>query len=203
MTISYQYVTDSATYSAASGSPVTVNLYLHEIADTSFIAANGGLFGAGVAVQTTGRVPLHSSFITNIVTNTAAIGVGGGFGADTVWNRTNVSVGGKSAALVESIGLVQPEVGSTPDSNGLILLGSVTIQAGLPGTVTKFAVGSFANLTSNFLAYEFGEGNTITSLGPLSGFPFDLDADDNYSNGGGATYQGANDVINTFTITAV
>jgi hypothetical protein len=209
--ITYQYVTDQTTYTATgAGATVNVQLFLQETltnGDTSLInptagTANSGLFGAGVAVQQTGTVPTNASTISTIATNQTAIGVGGGFGTNSAtFDQTNVTPAtppnsGTSAALIESIPVGTAQ-GPTTDSTGRILLGTLTLTAGAAGTTTTFSITSFTN-SANPLAVQFGEGNTVTN--GVNGF--DLDSTNNAFNGGPPpTYTGANDIINTFTVT--
>jgi hypothetical protein len=199
--IVYQYVTDQSNYTVSAGATFTVNLYLKEFlssGDTSFITAESGMLGAGVGIQRSGSGP---TIITAIKVNDSTIGSGGGFGSNTFpFDQTNVNSNGRDAALIESIAAGTPQ-GPTPDAQGMILLGTATLKAGAAGTTTTFTITSFAN-SSNTLAQNFGEGNTVTvGLYSASGKPFDLDSTDNKFNGGGATYMGANDTINRFTVT--
>jgi predicted outer membrane repeat protein len=190
---SYQYVTNASSYAAPAGSSITVGVYLKEVGST-LIADEGGLFGAGFAVQTKGTYPRNGSIITGTEANYD------GFGADSGWDRWNVAADGRSAALVESVGLTG-DLCPVPDADGLIYLGSVTITVGARGTVTRYQVGSFADLSRNSLAWQFGEGNTVTLGENWIGLPYDLDSDNSAFTGGGAVYAGANDIINGFTVT--
>lgn len=192
--VSYQYVTDQTTYSANPGASVTVQVFLLETLTSgsqSVINGDNGLFGAGVGLQQTGTVPTNATIISSISTNQSTIGVGGGFGPGSGFDQTNVATNGSNAALVESIA-VGTANGPTTDANGKILLGTVTLTAGAAGTTTTFSVTSFAH-SSNSLAQTLGEGNTITNH---SGFDLDKDSSS-------PSFSGANDITNTFTVTAV
>jgi hypothetical protein len=213
--ISYQYITDQTNYNAAAGASVTVNIYLQETLNngsTSLIAADTGMFGAGVAVQQTkGPGSSAAAAISSISVNNSTIGAGGGFGSNgavannnpksTAFDQTNTSSDGTNAGLIESIAIGTANGpttdGSTSTSTGKILLGTLTVTAGASGTTT-YSVTSFAN-SQNALATKFGEGNTITN-----GVGYDLDSTNNAFLGGGATYTGANDATTyTFTVATV
>jgi hypothetical protein len=207
--ILYQYVTDQTSYSAAAGGTVTVQLFLKEtltLGSTSLINAEGGMFAGSVGLQQTGSVPANPTIISSISTNQNPIGVGGGFGPDSGLNQTNVASDGTNAALIQTVDPLSLVfgIGPTPDANGKILLGTVTLTAGAAGTTTTFSVTSLANTSSsNPLSGppDGGEGNTIsvTSL-------WDLDLDNNgghnspFTGASPPDYFGANDITNTFTV---
>jgi hypothetical protein len=194
--ISYQYVTDQATYNATPGQTVTVNLYLQEVltgGSTSLINSDGGLYGAGVGIQFSKSTTSRSSVPTDIQTNLSPIGPGGGFGTGGgILNQTDLSMSNHNAALVEAVGATASQ-GPTVDANGRILLGTATIVAGSLNTTSTFTITSFAN-SDNKLAKLLGEGHTLSLNNQ-----FDLDSDNNAPNGG-AAYQGANDVTLSFSV---
>jgi hypothetical protein len=195
--ISYQYVTDKTSYSAQPGASVTVQVYLLETltgGSTSLINNHHGVSTAGVGVQQAGTVPANAAIISSISTNQSAVGAGGGFGTNAA-DQSNVKADGSNVALQESV--AGGSTGPTTDVNGKILLGTMTLTAGAANTITTFSVTSFAN-SSNSLATGFGGPSTATKSPQ-----FDLDRDNNGGGGPPATYNGANDISNTFTVVAV
>jgi hypothetical protein len=203
--ITYQYVTDQTTYSAVNaGDTVTVQLFLQETltnGSTSIINTDNGMFGAGVGINQSGTIPANATKATDINFNNAAI-TAGGFGAVNSFDLKNTASDGSNTALSESIGLGQPsgpQATLFSNSGGTIvnrvLLGTATLQAGAVGTSTTFQITSLFNSPNSSLG-NGNEGNTLTVN---SGF--DLDSDNNNFNGGGATYNGADDINNTFTVT--
>jgi hypothetical protein len=202
--ITYQYVTDQTNYNAVAGASVTVQLFLRETltgGSTSLINEEGGMFAGSVGLQQTGTVPANPTIISSISTNTNPIGVGGGFGPDGIGlNQTNLSSDGSNAALIQTVDIFSflSGQGPTPDANGKILLGTMTLTAGAAGTTTTFSVTSLVNSSSsNPLSGppDGGEGNTI-SITNL----WDLDSDNNGTQNGPPVYFGANDISNTFTV---
>jgi hypothetical protein len=205
--VMYQYITDQPNYVASGpGATVTVNLYLQEviaIGDTSLIVANHGMGGAGVVDQRVSFVGATPTTITTLTPNTSPIGIGGGFGMNP-GTTSNVDAASLSAALnvLVPAGTLQ---GPVPDAMGRIRLGTETLTAGSAGSVTTFRVESFFNNINNPptnpLAAGAGPmGNTVTLALAPSFFSLDLDFTNNDGTGG-ATYTGANQTINLFTVT--
>jgi hypothetical protein len=211
--ITYQYTTDLATYTAQTGSTVTVQLYLSEIltsSSSSIINNDNGMFGAGVGVNNKGgATTTGQATISSFTLNTAAISAGGFGSGGSAGNATDVSKDGSNGALIESIGPglnAGPLASQFSNSNGTVinrvLLGTATITAGVAGNSTTFTITSLFNSPNTTL----GQGNEDNTLTVKSGW--DLDADNNGGNPSfitGAsppTYAGANDISNTFIVTA-
>jgi hypothetical protein len=200
--ISYQYVTDATNYNAVAGTNVTANVYLEETvtgSDTSFIAAQHGLFNAGFGTKQTGTVPTGASTISQITPNTQTEPAGfqgptsQSVSATRGWQLEGTSLGDTTAGPSgTTAGGSVTTVGGTTTTK--VFLGTITLTAGTLGTTTTFTIQSKRTLQN-----DPGDGNTLTFNGG-----FDLDKD---SSGQGApvTWTGADAVgaNNTFTVTAV
>ena len=177
--ISYQYTAGGSSYTVSPGQSITVPLYLHEIltgGDTSLIGANGGLYAGGFAVIRSGTVPSSPAALTAIAGDLTTFS--GGFFAPDTMSMTSSFMRGAIAA-----GSTYP----SPDANGLISLGTVTIQG-----------GTIAGQTSSFMVQPYGISNaTVTNL-PLP-FGYDLDSTNNGTTAGPPTYAGATAMVYTVT----
>lgn len=174
---------NTAAIDAAPGATVTVELYIEEslaVGDTSLIASENGLSGAGVSVtQTASTGPGSPAIITAMTTDS---------GFNSSLDLTSVNSDGTLGTIDEDT----TANGSGPEGDcgapgalvGYVPLGTATITAGdAAGEVTTFTVDKLNDLG----------GNTITA----TNF-YDLDMTDN----GGApppAYVGAQ--ATTFTIT--
>jgi hypothetical protein len=199
--VTYQYVTDSTSYSAAAGANVTVNVFLQEVltgSSTSIINFDGGLFGAGflVSQQTGGGNSTISSAAVSWNTNNATTGAPPGFGTGAQTSTspaTSTQIGG----LVNiGSGSISPNTSNISSVNGTTLpntitnavfLGSFTVKA---GSSTTFALQSYSNFSGV-------DGNTLTPAGT------DLDVSGTAPNG--EQYIGADSQspVYTFTVAAV
>jgi hypothetical protein len=203
--ISYNYVTDSTSNTAAANGTVTVNLYLQETltgGSTSLInsppSSNVGLFGGAVAVN----VVSGPGTISSVTLNTAPI-ASGGFGTGYPGNQTFIASNGSTAAILVAIALGTaqgPTVTQTTNGStviGTILLGTATISNVTAST--QLSLTSLNNAPSNnSLANAQGEGNTVTN----GNNGYDLDSTNNGFNGGPPPYYtGANDNSYGFTVT--
>jgi len=183
--VTYRYVTDQANYTGAVGAIVPVQLLLQETVtgtSTSKIFADGGLFGAGVMVNSPGGAIYGSSSTTNdfkIAGN--ATGTPNGFGglgtppsAPTIVDQTPATA--NKAGLI-----INADVGTGPQfTNGAagtrtILLGTVNVKIG--ATATQLTITPYG-----------GTSNTITQAGT------DLDFGTQAANGytGAATNTAGN-----------
>src|SRR5262249_7813552 len=139
--ITYQYVTDATNYNVAAGTNITANVYLQETvtgSDTSFIAAQNGLFSAGFGTQQTGTVPTGASTISTITPNTQTDPAGfqgpasqnvsstKGYQLET----TSVSATGGPSGTTTG-GSVTTGGGTTTTK---VFLGTITLTAGSLGT---------------------------------------------------------------------
>jgi len=183
----YSYTTDSSSYTAATGSSVTVSISLLETLtgdSTSFITAEGGLTGAGAAVNVSGTTGGTAASIPPASFSLASPFTGP---SDIVYNQGT----GNNLEFTEATAL-HSEVFPT---NHEILLGTLNITVGT-GTTT-YSLTSLFNDTINNSSSELGQedGNT-TTLNP-SPFGTDLDA-------GGADFTGADAAPGTsFTVAPV
>jgi hypothetical protein len=199
----YTYVTDQASYSAAPGSDVSVNIYLMETlsgGSTSIINAHNGLFSAGAAVNvssTTGGSAAR--VVNNGFTFNSATEPNGFTGPTSAAYNQGSGAAANNLEFLEAVGTsaAQSNNGVTAPANGLVFLGRATIQAGT-GTTT-YVLTSLHNDTINNSNSQLGQGNnnTVTLPGPLHG---GLDLDVTHPG----QYTGANDAPPyTFTVVAV
>ena len=186
----YSYAADSSNYTGAVGSTVTVDLYLDETlsgGSTSYIAANGGLSGAGSAVNvsgTTGGTP--ASIASGSFTDSPAFAGGP---TTTLYNQG----AGNNLEFTESIS-TSATTGLVPTASQ-ILLGTLNVTVG--SGVTRYSVTSLNNDTINGSNSTLGQadGNTVTRLPTPLGT--DLDA-------ANASFTGADlSPAFTFTVSAV
>jgi hypothetical protein len=170
--ITYEYVTDQTTYTAANpGDTVTVTLYLQETAtkgSQSLIAAEGGLSGAGVAVAQSKVSPSGASAttISAINPNNSAEPdgfTGNGKSGATAANAflsefvSNGFTGSTGPSGTTKGGSVTT-TGSTTVTD--VLLGTLTLKAGDTGSTTTFTVLSLKNSSGN--SFSGHDGNTLT-----------------------------------------
>ena len=200
-TITYQYVVADSNFNNVSnvsvdpGATVTVNLYLQEKvtgSDSSLIASEGGLFGAGVFVTKSGTT--GDSTVSAITANTATEPAGFQGAVASGVNSTNTN-----AHLLESTSVTDTTGGPSGTTtggnvstvNGVtttdVLLGTVTLKGGSAGSTTTYTVESYKNFSG-------GDGNTLS----FTNFD-DLDVDNNA--GAGPTFNGADDLTFSFTVT--
>jgi len=180
--VSYRYITDQANYTGAVGAKVPVQILLQETVtgtSTSKIVADGGLFGAGVILnspggaiygQTISGAPVNDFKISpNILLNPAGFGVGTPPAA-TQLDQTPFTAT-KSGLIVNA------DIGAGP-----LPVGTGNVKTILLGTV-NIVVG--AAPTSLTVTPYTGSSNTITMLGT------DLDFGTQAANG----YTGASTPI--------
>lgn len=192
----YSYVTDAPSYSGPAGSIVPVNIYLLETvtgSSGSFITANGGLLGAGAAV--------------NVVGTTG--GTAASFGSGSAVFNPNTTDFGNPPVLASSLYYNQ---GAGPAANNLefqeahsntqsgvnptagkVLLGTLDIQVGTGKTT--YDLTSLFNDTINGGNSATGQTNSNTvTTNPV---PFGSDLDVTQPG----VYTGANDAPATvFTV---
>jgi hypothetical protein len=170
--VSYGYVTDQSSYSAAAGASVTVYIFLQETIKSggnSVINNDGGLYGAGFYVNqttTNGSSVLQAgklAFNTNSGTSTTG-GAPAGFYSNGTYVYTPNSAtqqGGFENINNNTQGPITSNisaVGSTNLANTItsaIYLGSIQITAGAAGTTTNFTLQKYGNFSGS-------DGNTIT-----------------------------------------
>jgi hypothetical protein len=208
--VTYQYVTDQSNYNAAAGASVTVYFFLQEnltngsqsIINNDSSGPFSGLYGAGfLASKNSGSTNGDATFKAgSLAFNTNSPSSGSPPGFTTSGNNSNVpntttqqgglvNIGNASAGpLATNISSINGVQLAGTITNA-IYLGSATVIAGSAGSTTTFTLDSYKNFTGK-------EGNTITSN---SGF--DLDVSNNSNNGGGATYNGADNNPFTFSVT--
>lgn len=185
-TVIYSYAAGSSSYSGAVGSTVAVNLYLDETLtnnSTPYISANGGLGGAGAAVNVSGTTSGSPASITNGSFTAAPSFAGGPITTD--YNQGT----GNNLEFLEAI----PTTAATGvmPVNQQVLLGTLNITVG-SGTTT-YSLTSLNDDTINGSNSNLGQtdGNTVTIDPPPLGS--DLDAPS-------ASYSGA-DLAPAFTFT--
>jgi hypothetical protein len=203
--VSYTYASDQINYSAASGTTVTVFIYLNENltgASTSIEAANSGLQSAGWYVVRTGGD--SSGVITSVAANKNPNDPGNpgqpndGFdGGGGVNVNPQVATDGSAARLRESTNDLPGPVGATTYFGTQLLLGTVTIKAGALGTSTTFTLQTYKNAPTGPFGGSGTDGNTV-DYGPND---YDVSGFDSATS---QSYTGANDLSShTFTVTAV
>jgi hypothetical protein len=184
----YRYVTDKPSYEGALGATVPVQLLLQETltgTSTSKIVADGGVFGAGVILnspggaifgQTIAGVPVNDFKIApNIALNPAGFGFGNPVGPSQV---------DQSPANKNSSGLiVNAEIGQGPLPVGTgnvktILIGTVNVVVGTNPTtltVTRYT-GASNTITMTAADLDNGtqqaDGYIGTKNNPLGDFSF-------------------------------
>ena len=133
----YSYVTGQSNYIATPGQVLTVPIYLQEslsAGSASIIAANGGLLGGGFSVSDP-TIVQNGSTLTSLA-GYAANFPGGGFGASPSDSATFLAGDNTTSLNATS--------GPTPDANGLIELGVLSLTAGAAGTSTNFLLANYA-----------------------------------------------------------
>jgi hypothetical protein len=202
--IAFQYVTDAASYAAAAGSTVNVNVYVQEVDPTgtsSVIASKNGLFAYGLYVAGD-QSATGASTISNYTTAAPFTQFGTGINPQTSSGPPpSGGAPGNYAGGLPPNSLDYSNANNTNTANGAatangykVLVGTLQVTA---GSQTTFTLTSENN--PSFLDPGFGgtaqADNTFT-LPPGSG-GFDLDTDGSAPQG---AYQGANDFTYTFTV---
>jgi hypothetical protein len=199
--ISYTYVTDSSTYSAAAGASVTVQIFLNENltgSSTSLESANNGMVGAGYYVtkssgDASAKITATSGNANNFNTTNPAAGDGFGSGESV---SKQVATDGSAARLLEGVNATTGPVGVATTFGRQLLLGTVVITAGNAGTSTTYTLETYKNAPTS-LGGSGVDGNTLD----FSGNDYDVTGTDPTT---GQQYTGANDITAiTFTVTAV
>jgi hypothetical protein len=196
--VSYRYITDQTSYTGAAGTIVPVNILLQETVTGSSVSkvfADGGIFGAGVILNSPGGAIFGTSATSNdfkisgnALLNPAGFGVQatpGGPIAPTQVDNATAGTFGPSSALHSGL-IINADIGQGPipktggAGTNTYLLGTVNVKIGTGTqtlTVTPYSGGN----------------NTITMLGT------DLDFGTQAANG----YTGASTPIGglfSFTI---
>jgi hypothetical protein len=189
--VSYRYITDKTRYEGAPGTIVPVNLILQEtVTGTSIskIFADGGLFGAGVILNSPGGIiygqsatqPADFKISGNALLNPAGFGVQaspGGPIAPTQVDNATAGTFGPSSALHSGL-IINADIGQGP----IPTKGTAAVNTYLLGTVNiKIGTG---DQTLTVTPYS-GSNNTITMLST------DLDFGTQQANG----YTGASTPI--------
>jgi hypothetical protein len=215
--VSYQYVTDQSSYTAAAGGTVTVQIFLQETVtpnkttssdqNQSLISVDGGLVGAGVFTKVSNGT---AATITNVANNVAT---------GAAKNSTNFDTGEKAVSTPTAASILEANTGAantfgntnsnvvTTTTKYQVLLGTLTINVGAAaGATTTFTVLPYKNTpTAPPFNGTGADNNTVTAgTGPFQGFPLDLDVTNNQAlTGPPPAYKGANDATAfAFTVTA-
>jgi hypothetical protein len=205
--VTYQYVTDQTSYTASTGTQVTVDVFLQEVltgTSTSIITAEGGLFGAGFLVsQSAGQTGNLSTITTTSMKpnlNAVTGGTPPGFGTagqNSASPTTTTQIGELENAGTAATGPTPTNITSVNGTTlattipNAILLGQFTITAGGAGTTTTYQVQSYNHFSG-------ATGNTLTEAGT------DLDVSGTAADGV-TTYTGADmppALTYTFTVVA-
>jgi len=177
--VSYRYITDQANYTGALGAKVPVQILLQETVtgtSVSKIVADGGLFGAGVILNSPGGAIYGTSGTANdFKISPNILLTPAGFGVGTPPAATALD---QSPATATKSGLiVNADIGQGP-----LPVGTGGVKTILIGTV-NLVVG--ASPTSLTVTPYTGSNNTITMIGT------DLDLGTQAANG----YTGASTPI--------
>lgn len=156
--VSFSYVTDALSYSAAQASQVAVQIYLKETltaGSTDIVAGDGGLAGAGAGLNFTGVTGGTASTVANGTFTPAS-----SLAPTTHSLYYNQPTNANNLEFVELAGDTGPF--PSPPTNGLLLLGTIDIKVG-SGTST-FALTSLNNDTIDDSNSNLGQedGNTVT-----------------------------------------
>lgn len=150
--LSYRYVTDVAPGSSVPAGTV-INVYLEEIlgsGETSVIAAEGGLFGAGFGVKYNSTSPGSLSLIS-VSPNVVDFD-----GPSSLLDNSTATQRGviESVAETRSTGPV-PSFYRT--DSGLtynrLLLGTVQLDSSLTGGIAVFTLGAFSDYVGNITTF--------------------------------------------------
>jgi hypothetical protein len=169
--LTFAWTTDQVgpSFNITPGGSQMVHLYLKQTGGTanSGISAEDGLLGVGFSILRSSGTGTITGFAPDNTT----------FSLSSVQNQTTTTASFKGV-IPESV-----EVGPVPDSNDLILLGSLTVQSFGPGDTT-FVIGDYGDATQTGTVRDgalsimddmIGRGNfTVavpepTSLGILAG----------------------------------
>jgi len=167
--VSYRYITDQTNYTGAVGATVPVQLLLQETVtgtSTSQIVKDGGLFGAGVILNSPGGA-IFGQTLNGVVTNDFKIAPNillnpAGFGVGTPPAATQLDQTPFTATKAGLI--VNADIGQGPNfaSGGAgvrtILLGTVNVKVGAASTsltVTPYT-GSSNTITMTGTDLDFG-----------------------------------------------
>ena len=184
--VSYQYVTDSTSYSGANGSTVDVNVYLQETltsGSTSLITSSGGLQSFGVASNVVGT---GNSSVSSFAYNPL-------FGQQFT-PKINYSGSGNNVEADAGVTVNDPPFPGVPlgassgggASSSQVYLGTIAITVG-PGTTTYNLTSLADSTVGNPHGFGgAGNGNTLTHS-PAPPNQNDLD-----TNGGSWTGANAN-----------
>lgn len=185
----YNYVTDSANYSAPAGASVPVKIYLQETltgASTSLMVGDRGLFNAGAVVTYAASAGAKGSGSPAVLSAVALDGAEFRGPASQFFAPNGSSMNFQEAA--DSFGSSGP-AGAPGGSGRLQFLGTLTITAGSLGNTTSFSLGE-----------RGGVGNTITFT---NGFDLDDDGSGTAADGTTYTWTGADGSLTPFSVTAV
>jgi hypothetical protein len=214
--ISYTYVTDSTSYTAATaGSTITVSIFLNENlsgSSTSLEVANQGLSTAGFYVTTTaGNASTITAIAANRNSNNSA-GNPGSFGnANDGFNgpdnsgvtvSSQVATDGSKARLLEATNATNGfgPVGAQTSFGSQLLLGTVSIKAGAAGSSTTFTLETYRHAPTS-IGGSGTDGNTTDNGLFVSGVSNDYDVSGT-STATGQSYTGADvSQFETFTVT--
>jgi len=192
--VTYRYVTDQANYTGAVGAVVPVQLLLQEVVtgtSQSIIFKDGGLFGAGVMVNSPSGALFGSTSTTNdfkISPNTQGTpnGFSGpppGLSAPTITDFSPVPAVATKAGLI-----INADVGTGPNFTAggpgtrTVLLGTINVKIGAaPATLTITPYGGTSNtITQAGTDLDFGtqavNGYTGAASNTAGNFSFTVGA---------------------------
>ena len=144
-------------FNAAPGATLSVPIYIREFGGSSEITSDAGLFSAGFRVQRTSAEAATSATVTGVAMNTA------------LFNHLNAAA---YAADHASLYIDQDGGGIDPalPTAGLLLVGTVSIQASLLEGTTTYSIGDFdADPDSaQVVTYEFNVLDAALGASPAT-----------------------------------
>jgi len=191
--VTYRYVTDAANYTGAVGATIPISIFLQETvtgASKSIIFTDGGLFGAGVMVNSPGGAIVGTAGDFKITGNQAfspaGFGNSTGTAGATALDQTPFTAT-KSGLIINAdipgTTAPGPKV-AAPGTAGVnqILLGTLNVKVlAAPTTLTVTPYGGASNtITQTGTDLDFGtqalNGYTGAAVNPLGNFAFTVGA---------------------------
>jgi len=173
---SYSYSTDASSYTGAAGSVVPVNIYLDEAlsgTSTSYINSNGGVSGAGAAVNvvsTSGGTAASFGSGNAVFTASPNFGTPPSSSGGTLYYNQGSGAQANNLEFAETISTTQSGV---PQASGSVLLGTLDVTVGT-GTTTYVASSLYSD-TINGGNSVLGQSYGYTGTSGPSPFGTDLD----------------------------
>jgi hypothetical protein len=141
--VTFAYTTPVTNVLATPNTTIEVPIYLQETGSPSQIAAEGGLFSGAFSVTRSGVIPPSPVSVSGAATNATKFN-------EVVGSFTTTPTA--AGVWAEQAGALM-NTGAFPE-NGLILLGTVSLQVPLAGQTTTFSIGDFDPRTGQIVTYN-------------------------------------------------